>query len=94
MEYWRWWVVHLWVEGIEVFATAIVSALFVKMGPVRVGGDVGAAATIIFLGGGALGTFHHLYFRNAAAVAWFGVLGARGRALMVVVRFDSRASSS
>ena len=23
MEYWRWWVVHLWVEGFfEVFATA------------------------------------------------------------------------
>ena len=33
MEYWRWWVVHLWVEGIfEVFATAIVSALFVAWG--------------------------------------------------------------
>jgi nitric oxide reductase subunit B len=29
MEYWRWWVVHLWVEGIfEVFATAIISLLF------------------------------------------------------------------
>jgi nitric oxide reductase large subunit len=26
MEYWRWWVVHLWVEGVfEVFATAIIS---------------------------------------------------------------------
>lgn len=33
MEYWRWWVVHLWVEGIfEVFATAIISLLFVQMG--------------------------------------------------------------
>ena len=33
MEYWRWWVVHLWVEGIfEVFATAIISLLFVRMG--------------------------------------------------------------
>ncbi len=33
MEYWRWWVVHLWVEGVfEVFATAIVSALLVRMG--------------------------------------------------------------
>src|SRR4051812_46316084 len=63
MEYWRWWVVHLWVEGIfEVFATAIVAALFVKMGLVRV--SVAATsvllATIIFLGGGVLGTFHHL----------------------------------
>ena len=41
MEYWRWWVVHLWVEGVfEVFATAIVSALLVRMGLVRrFGGD-------------------------------------------------------
>ncbi|MDA0272638.1 MAG: nitric-oxide reductase large subunit [Proteobacteria bacterium] len=37
MEYWRWWVVHLWVEGIfEVFATAIISTLFVRMGLLRV----------------------------------------------------------
>ena len=32
MEYWRWWVVHLWVEGVfEVFATAIIAILFVAM---------------------------------------------------------------
>ena len=38
MEYWRWWVVHLWVEGLfEVFATAIISVLFVRMGLVRIG---------------------------------------------------------
>ena len=46
MEYWRWWVVHLWVEGIfEVFATAIVSALVRADGAgARVGGgDRGAA---------------------------------------------------
>ena len=65
MEYWRWWVVHLWVEGVfEVFATAIVSALLVRMGLVR--GSVATVsvllATIIFLGGGVLGTFHHLYW--------------------------------
>ena len=86
MEYWRWWVVHLWVEGIfEVFATAIVAALFVKMGLVRV--SVAATsvllATIIFLGGGVLGTFHHLYFSGTPTVgdrARRGVLRARGRA--------------
>lgn len=44
MEYWRWWVVHLWVEGIfEVFATAIISTLFVRMGILR----VSVAATMI-----------------------------------------------
>lgn len=65
MEYWRWWVVHLWVEGIfEVFATAIISVLFVKMGLLRasVATTMVLFATIIFLCGGVLGTFHHLYW--------------------------------
>ncbi len=32
MEYWRWWVVHLWVEGVfEVFATAIIALIFVNL---------------------------------------------------------------
>ncbi len=88
MEYWRWWVVHLWVEGIfEVFATAIVAALFVKMGLVRI--SVAATsvllATIIFLGGGVLGMFHHLLFPSGTPDRWShrfgrGLFGARGRA--------------
>ena len=64
-EYWRWWVVHLWVEGMfEVFATAWVAWVFVHMRLLR----PSAAAiytmfsAMIFLGGGVLGTFHHLYF--------------------------------
>jgi len=65
MEYWRWWVVHLWVEGVfEVFATAIISTLFVRMGLLRVSVATTMVlfATIIFLFGGVLGTFHHLYW--------------------------------
>jgi nitric oxide reductase subunit B len=65
MEYWRWWVVHLWVEGIfEVFATAIISLLFVRMGILRTSTATVMVllATIIFLFGGVLGIFHHLYF--------------------------------
>ena len=32
-EYWRWWVVHLWVEGFfEVFATVVMAFLFTRMG--------------------------------------------------------------
>src|SRR5262249_32050903 len=52
MEYWRWWVVHLWVEGVfEVFATAVVSALLVRMGLVRASVATTSVllATIIFL---------------------------------------------
>ena len=32
-EYWRWWVVHLWVEGFfEVFATVVIAFLFSRLG--------------------------------------------------------------
>ncbi|SMN14185.1 Nitric-oxide reductase, quinol-dependent [uncultured Candidatus Thioglobus sp.] len=65
VEYWRWWVVHLWVEGVfEVFATAIISVLFVRMGLLRtsVATTMVIFTTIIFLGGGVLGTLHHLYW--------------------------------
>ncbi|MBN8799069.1 MAG: cbb3-type cytochrome c oxidase subunit I, partial [Stenotrophomonas nitritireducens] len=32
VEYWRWWVVHLWVEGFfEVFAVAVIAFLFTRL---------------------------------------------------------------
>lgn len=94
MEYWRWWVVHLWVEGIfEVFATAIVSALFVKMGLVRVSVASTSVllATIIFLGGGVLGTFHHLYFSGTptSVIALGAVFSALEVVPLMVVGFEA-----
>jgi nitric oxide reductase subunit B len=65
VEYWRWWVVHLWVEGFfEVFATAVIALLFVRLGLLRAATANAAAvfSTMIFLLGGILGTLHHLYF--------------------------------
>lgn len=85
MEYWRWWVVHLWVEGIfEVFATAIIATLFVRMGLLRVSVATTMVlfATIIFLGGGVLGTFHHLYWSGTPISVL--ALGATFSALEVV----------
>ncbi|MCR9258204.1 MAG: nitric-oxide reductase large subunit [Pseudomonadaceae bacterium] len=85
MEYWRWWVVHLWVEGIfEVFATAIIATLFVRMGLLRVSVATVSVlfATIIFLSGGVLGTFHHLYFSGTPISVM--ALGATFSALEVV----------
>ena len=36
IEYWRWWLVHLWVEGFfEVFATAVIALLFTRLGLIR-----------------------------------------------------------
>ena len=85
VEYWRWWVVHLWVEGFfEVFAVAVISFLFVKLGLVRgrVATEAVLFATIVYLTGGVLGMFHHLYF---AGITTAGVaLGASFSALEVV----------
>jgi nitric oxide reductase subunit B len=85
VEYWRWWVVHLWVEGFfEVFAVAVIAFLFVKLGLVR--GKSATVnvlfATIIFMAGGILGTFHHLYFTGTTTAVL--ALGASFSALEVV----------
>ena len=70
-EYWRWWVVHLWVEGFfEVFATVIIAFLFARLGLVRyqAAGRASVLAASIFLGGGVIGTLHHLYFSGTPTV--------------------------
>lgn len=99
MEYWRWWVVHLWVEGVfEVFATAIVAALFVRMGLVRVSVATTSVlvATIVFMGGGVLGTFHHLYFSGTpvAVIALGGVFSALEVVPLVLVGFEAYSRSA
>jgi nitric oxide reductase subunit B len=85
VEYWRWWVVHLWVEGFfEVFATAVISYLFVKLGLVRASSATVNVlfATVVFMAGGVLGTFHHLYFAGTTTAVL--ALGASFSALEVV----------
>ena len=84
-EYWRWWVVHLWVEGVfEVFATAWIAWVFTHM---RLLNPQTAAvyvifSAMIFLSGGVLGTFHHLYFSGTPQSVL--ALGAVFSALEVV----------
>lgn len=85
VEYWRWWVVHLWVEGFfEVFATVVIAFLFVRMGllGVRIATTTVLFSTIIFLAGGILGTFHHLYFTGTPTAVL--AIGASFSALEVV----------
>ena len=94
MEYWRWWVVHLWVEGIfEVFATAIISLLFVQMGILRTSTATVMVlfATIIFLFGGVLGTFHHLYFSGTptSVIAVGAMISALEVVPLLVVGFEA-----
>lgn len=72
VEYWRWWVVHLWVEGFfEVFATVVIAFLFAKLRVIRA--DHAAYAALlsgaIYLSGGIIGTLHHLYFAGTPTVA-------------------------
>ncbi|HPR59903.1 MAG TPA: nitric-oxide reductase large subunit, partial [Prolixibacteraceae bacterium] len=84
-EYWRWWVVHLWVEGFfEVFATVAIAFLFVRMQLIRakVATTSVLFATVVFLSGGILGTFHHLYFTGTPTAVL--ALGSSFSALEVV----------
>lgn len=72
VEYWRWWVVHLWVEGyFEVFATVVIAFLFAKLRVIRPESAAGAAllSGAIYLSGGIIGTLHHLYFAGTPTVA-------------------------
>lgn len=85
VEYWRWWVVHLWVEGFfEVFATVVSAFLFVRLGLLRTTTATLSVllSTVIFLSGGILGTFHHLYFTGTPTAVL--AVGATFSALEVV----------
>ena len=85
VEYWRWWVVHLWVEGFfEVFATVVIAFLLTRLKLLSVPTATRAVlfSTSVFLSGGIIGTFHHLYFSGTPEVV-LG-LGAVFSALEVV----------
>ncbi len=85
MEYWRWWVVHLWVEGIfEVFATTALAFIFSSMGLVskRMATMASLASASLFMVGGVPGTFHHMYFSGTTTPIM--AVGAAFSALEVV----------
>lgn len=64
---WRFWIIHLWVEGFfELFLTVIVAIIYYELGMV----DRITALRVIYLdiilifGGGLIGTGHHWYFNG------------------------------
>ncbi len=64
---WRFWIIHLWVEGFfELFLTVIVAIIYFELGLV----DRITALRVIYLdvilifGGGLIGTGHHWYFNG------------------------------
>lgn len=79
---WRFWIIHLWVEGFfEFFATTVVALMFYQLGLTR----LNVALRVIYLDailyfvGGVIGTGHHWYFNgqshfNMALSAMFSVL--------------------
>jgi len=93
-EYWRWWVVHLWVEGFfEVFATVVIAFLFTRLKLLAVSSATRAVlfSTVVFLSGGIIGTFHHLYFTGAPSsiLALGSVFSALEVVPLVLVGFEA-----
>ncbi len=84
-EYWRWWVVHLWVEGFfEAFATVSLAYILCRIGAVsqRFAMITAYLSISLYLGSGVVGTFHHVYW--AGTPTPIIALGALFSALEVV----------
>jgi nitric oxide reductase subunit B len=93
-EYWRWWVVHLWVEGFfEVFATVVIAFLFTRLKLLEIRSATKAVlfSTTIFLAGGIIGTFHHLYFAGSgpAVIALGAVFSALEVVPLTLIGFEA-----
>jgi nitric oxide reductase subunit B len=70
-DFWRFWVVHLWVENfLELFTTIMVAYMFVLLGVVseRVALIVVYLDIILYSVGGVVGSMHHLYFSGEPAI--------------------------
>lgn len=70
-DFWRFWVVHLWVEDfLELFTTVMVAYIFVLLGVVhqRVALRLIYLDVILYSIGGVIGTMHHLYFSGEPAL--------------------------
>jgi nitric oxide reductase subunit B len=69
-DFWRFWVVHLWVEDfLELFTTIMVAYLFVLLGVVheRVALTMVYLDILLYSAGGVIGTMHHVYFSGEPA---------------------------
>jgi nitric oxide reductase subunit B len=93
---WRFWIVHLWVEGFfEFFVTVLVATIFFRFGVVS-----RLAATriiyldaILYFAGGIIGTGHHMYWTgqtslNMALSAMFSALEVVPLTLLTLDAWD------
>jgi nitric oxide reductase subunit B len=70
-DFWRFWVVHLWVEDfLELFTTIMVAYIFVLLGVVneRVALTVIYLDIVLYSAGGVIGSMHHVYFSGEPAI--------------------------
>ena len=70
-DFWRFWVVHLWVEDfLELFTTIMVAYIFVLLGVVheRVALTMIYLDILLYSAGGVIGTMHHVYFSGEPAL--------------------------
>ncbi|MCM3571604.1 nitric-oxide reductase large subunit [Mesobacillus subterraneus] len=84
-DYWRWWIIHLWVEGIfEVFAVVVIGFLMVQMKLVTKKSTIKALyfQLILLMGAGVIGIGHHYYY-NGSSEVWIA-LGSVFSALEVI----------
>ncbi len=93
---WRFWIIHLWVEGFfEVFATVLAATIFVQMGVTRLitAKRVIYLDIILYLGSGVVGTGHHWYFTgqtniNMALSACFSAMEVVPLTLLTLDAWD------
>jgi len=74
-DFWRWAVIHMWVEAFfEVFTTAVLAYFMVMMGLVShaAASRIVYLATLLFLGSGLLGISHNFYW-NAKPVVTLAI---------------------
>jgi nitric oxide reductase subunit B len=103
---WRFWIIHLWVEGFfEIFATVLVAIMFHQMGLVsaRTATRLIYLDAILYLTGGIIGTGHHWYFTgqgtlNMGLASCFSALEVVPLTLLTLDAWDfiqlSKAQSS
>jgi nitric oxide reductase subunit B len=97
-EYWRWWVVHLWVEGFfEVFATVMLAFFLSRIGAIseKFGLVTVYLAVFLYLGSGVIGTFHHLYWSGTPVpiMALGGVFSALEIVPLALLGFEAAVNA-
>ncbi len=96
VDMWRFWIIHLWVEGFfEFFVTTVVALTFYQLGLTRrnVALRVIYLDAILYFLGGLMGTGHHWYFTGQTSVnmslsALFSVLEVVPLTLLTLDAWD------